>query len=204
MCARLFENQFRSHESAEVCAVAVRRVAHDVGPATRKLSSRVICRSAVFAFNLIHSSNHIRQRPILPDQLPAAQFAPIYPTRNQRRTAPRHKPTMATKRVATSLGSAIARPGTAVRAGAVFARRQNASLFSTKATSSPLLSSARKAFVPATTTTRQPRWYSAGEGASVPGSKRWEFDDIKKQLENSKDDKTIFVGTYLFFLYSKV
>ncbi len=118
------------------------------------------------------------------------------------------KKTMATKRAASAaLGSSLARP--TLRAGAPFASvRQHASCFSSKAAaasrlvypSSSTSSLARKSFVAGATAAR-PRWYSAGDGASVPGSKRWEFDEIKNQLEKSENADIVFVGTFYFVFF---
>lgn len=54
------------------------------------------------------------------------------------------------------------------------------------------------------------RFYSAGnakpgetqhEDDRIPGSKRWEFEDITKQLETGEDSSVIFVGKCLFFIF---
>jgi hypothetical protein len=34
----------------------------------------------------------------------------------------------------------------------------------------------------------------------VPGSKRWEFDEIKNQLEKSENADIVFVGAFFFSL----
>lgn len=46
------------------------------------------------------------------------------------------------------------------------------------------------------------RWFSAkNEEDLVPGSKRWEFDDITRQLD-SGDENVVFVGMlYIYALY---
>lgn len=119
--------------------------------------------------------------------------------------------TMTSRRTATTAGSFVAaavRP-TAWRATA----RQGAPVATRRAAQQSLMTAA---FASAWTTraiartARGPlavRFYSAGnakpeetqqEDGQIPGSKRWEFEDITKQLETGEDASVIFVGKCLF------
>lgn len=43
---------------------------------------------------------------------------------------------------------------------------------------------------------RAARWFSTED--TVPGSKVWGFDEIKKQVEQGKEGKVIIVGAFYF------